>query len=110
MPTTSCKEPTKESQDTKPSVVKWGCEGPLLIYLLLPPAMRARALGGQGAHNCGHGAHVCEGARTSAGGAHASGVGRARQRGGGRARLRVRAHTPAMRGGAHAYEEGGAHG
>jgi hypothetical protein len=87
MPTTSCKEPTKESQDTKPSMVKWGCEGPLLIYLVLPPAMRARALGGQGAHNCGHGAHVC----------------------GGRTRQRGRARTPAMRGGVHAYEEGGAH-
>ena len=67
MPTTSYKEPTKESQDTKPSVVKWGCEGPLLIYLVLPPAMKARALvearcarlrgsmhgGGEGMHACG---------------------------------------------------------
>jgi hypothetical protein len=83
--------------------VKWGCEGPLLIYLVLPPAMRARALGGQGTH-------VCEGACTSAGGAHANRVGHARQRGSGRARLWVRARTPVMRGGAHAYDEGAAHG
>ena len=68
----SCKEPTKESQVTKPSVVKWDCEGPLLIYLLLPPAMRARALVGVGcaplwagrarlrgsAHGGGEGTHV----------------------------------------------------
>jgi hypothetical protein len=73
MPTTSCKEPTKESQDTKPSVVKWGCEEPLLIYLVLPPPTKARALVEAGC------------ARLRAG----------------RARLRGRARTPARKGGAH---------
>jgi hypothetical protein len=90
MPTTSCKEPTKESQDTKPSVVKWGCEGPLLICLVLPPAMKARALVGAGcaqlragqarlrggAHGSGEGTSACrDRTRTSAGGAHPCGEG-----------------------------------
>jgi hypothetical protein len=122
MPTTSCKEPTKESQDTKPSVVKWGCEGPILINLVLPPAMKARALveagcaqlragrahlrgaaygGGKGTHTCEEGgAHVCGGHARLLGGAHASGVGRARLRGRRCAHLRGRARTLAMRGGA----------
>jgi hypothetical protein len=94
MPTTSCKEPRKEFQDTKPSVVKWGCEGPLLIYLILPPAMKARVLVGArcarlragrprlrgGTHGGGEGAHACGGrARTPPWG--------------GRARLLEGAHT-----------------
>jgi hypothetical protein len=43
MPTASCKEPTKESQDTKPRAMEWGYEGSLpLIYLVLPPGMKAQ--------------------------------------------------------------------
>ena len=43
MPTASSKEPTKESQDTKPRMMKWGYERPLLlIYLTLPPAIKAQ--------------------------------------------------------------------
>jgi hypothetical protein len=43
MPTTSCKKPAKEFQDTKPRVMKWGYEGHLLlIYLVLPPTKRAQ--------------------------------------------------------------------
>jgi hypothetical protein len=113
MPTTSCKEPTKESQDTKPSVVKWGYEGPFLIYLVLPPVTKARTLVGQGAHDCGQGAygggkgmHVCEGARMGVGKARTpAGVGANASMGGGGAHgcWRVRTHAgrvymPARRG------------
>jgi hypothetical protein len=67
MPTTSCKEPTKESQDTKPSVVKWECEGPLLIYLVLPLPTKARALVGVGC------ARLRAGRARLRGGAHGGG-------------------------------------
>ena len=135
MPTISSKEPTKESQTTKPSVLKWGCEGPLLIYLVLPLATKVLALVGTerirlrgGAHGGGEGTHAytnraCmltrRGPRMSArdthpyeGGVHAY-RGRARQLEGayasgiGRVRLLSRADTP-TRTRAHT-SAGGAH-
>jgi hypothetical protein len=114
MPTTSCKEPTKEFQDTKPSVVKCGDEGSLFIYLVLPPTTKANTLVGQGAHDCRQGtdggrkgAHICEGAYTPVG------VGCEHLCGGWRARLLGGAHACGK--GAHACRDrartsaGGAH-
>jgi hypothetical protein len=82
-------------------VVKWGYEGPLLIYLVLPPTTKARTLVGLGCARlrAGHaqgrkGVNVYEGVQTGVGKAHtAAGVGCKHLYGGG-------ACTP-TRGGAH---------
>jgi hypothetical protein len=97
MPTTSSKEPTKESQDTKPSVVSGDVRDPSLYILFCHHQRRCEHWWGQGAHDCWQGAHVYVGARTEVGRARtparreactSAGVGRTRLRGGGRARLR----------------------
>jgi hypothetical protein len=74
IPATSYKEPTKESQDTKPRVVKSGYDGHIpLIYLVLLTEKRTHAESLEacasvyhGAHRCALGAHGSEGARTPA--------------------------------------------